>query len=60
MCVLFFGAKKRTKRKQRTEITSRDLRPRALILERWAGVGEDVYDNISGYRYSWWEVCAAF
>ena len=48
MCVLFFGAKKSTKRKQRTEITSRDLRPRALILERWAGVGEDVYDNISG------------
>ncbi len=32
--VLFFGAKKSTQKKQRTEITSRDLRPPALVLER--------------------------
>ena len=31
--VLFFGAKKSTQKKQRTEITSRDLRPPALVLE---------------------------
>ena len=36
--VLFFGAKKSTQKKQRTEITSRDLRPPALVLERRATI----------------------